>query len=58
MTGDWTMKVALLGRFGAVRRRPPRQINPLQSITFRSAPEIVELIVIKTHLSREFGLNA
>jgi len=52
------MKVALLGRFGAVRRRPPRQINPLQSITFRSAPEIVELIVIKTHLSREFGLNA
>ena len=48
------MKLALLGHFGALRR----YLNLLRSIRFHNVPEIVELIVIKTHLSREFGSNA
>jgi len=34
------------------------QLNPLQFTTFRSMTKVVELIVIKMHLSREFGSNA
>ena len=37
---------------------PPTQFNPLRSITFHKVTKIVELIVIKMHLSREFGSNA
>jgi hypothetical protein len=37
---------------------PPTQFNPLRSITFHNVTKIVELIVIKMHLSREFGSNA
>ena len=50
-----------IGSARPVWRSPPpqpAQLNPLRSLTFHSVPEIVELIVIKTHLSREFGSNA
>jgi hypothetical protein len=35
----------------------PAQLNILRSIRFHSVPEIVELILIKTHLSRQFGFS-
>ena len=35
-----------------------RYLNLLRSIRFHNVPELVEWVVIKTHLSREFGLNA
>jgi hypothetical protein len=35
-----------------------RELLQLRSITFHSVTKIVELIVIKMHLSREFGSNA
>ena len=47
------MKLALLA-IGALRR----YLNLLRSIRFHSVPELVEWVVIKTHLSREFGSNA
>jgi hypothetical protein len=47
-------EIGLLDRFGALRQ----YLNPLRSIRFHSVPELVEWIVIKTHLSREFGSNA
>ena len=57
MTGDWTVKLALLGRL-ALSAAAHLAINPLRSTTFLSVPKIVELIMIKTRLSREFGSNA
>ncbi len=48
--------MASLGRFVAFRYR--HLCNPLQFITFHSVTKVVELIVIKMHLSGEFGSNA
>jgi hypothetical protein len=46
-----------------IGNRQPASHPPITHLRFYTAslysvPEIVELIVIKTHLSREFGLNA
>ena len=53
---NWTVKLALLGRFGALRH--PHLRSQILCGTLYSVTKIVELVVIKMHLSREFGSNA
>src|SRR5258708_5694357 len=57
MTGDWTLRLARFALFGKAKRLLLFARPVTSAIRLCRAPEIADLVVIKTHLSHGFSLE-